>query len=66
MKIPDIESVNYKRSYYEINEFSPPKDIDGFLQQGIRKSILENNDDWKKLVDVSIQDDVENYLKINS
>ncbi len=64
MKIPDIESVNYGRGVgYEINEFSPPKDIGWISATGIRKSILENNDDWKKLVDVSIQDDVENYLK---
>ena len=64
MKIPDIESVNYGRGVgYEINEFSPPENIGWISATGIRKSIMENNDDWRKLVDVSIQDDVERYLK---
>ena len=64
MKIPDIESVNYGRGVgYEINEFSPPENIGWISATGIRKSIMENNNDWRKLVDVSIQDDVENYLK---
>jgi hypothetical protein len=61
--IPDVESVNYGRGVgYEINEFTPPKDIGGISATGIRNCIKNYDDYWKKLVDESIQEDVLNYL----
>lgn len=61
--IPDIESVNFGRGVgYEINEFIPPKDIGGISATGIRNSIKNDDDYWKKMVDISIQEDVLNYL----
>ena len=61
--IPDIESVNYGRGVgYEINEFVPPKDIGWISATGIRNSIKEGNNDWRELVDESIQGDVERHL----
>tara|TARA_B000000437_G_C11632921_1_gene300300 strand:+ start:138 stop:599 length:462 start_codon:yes stop_codon:yes gene_type:complete len=61
--IPDMESVNYGRGVgYEINEFTPPENIGWISATKIRNSINEGNNDWKQLVDVSIQDDVERYL----
>ena len=60
MIIPDIESVNYGRGVgYEINEFSPPENIGWISATKIRESIKDGNNDWKRLVDESIQDDVE-------
>jgi cytidyltransferase-like protein len=57
--IPDIESVNYGRGVgYEINEFTPPKDIGGISATGIRNSIKNDDDYWKSLVDESIQEDI--------
>ena len=61
--IPDMESVNFGRGVgYEINEFSPPKNIGWISATKIRDSIKEGNNDWRKLVDESIQEDVEKYL----
>jgi cytidyltransferase-like protein len=61
--IPDIESVNFGRGVgYEINEFTPPENIGWISATGIRNSIKEGNDDWRTLVDESIQGDVEKYL----
>jgi hypothetical protein len=61
--IPDIESVNFGRGVgYEINEFIPPKDIGGISATGIRNSIKNKDDYWRKLVDPVIQEDVLNYL----
>jgi len=61
--IPDIESVNFGRGVgYEINEFIPPKYIGGISATGIRNSIKNDDDYWKKMVDISIQEDVLNYL----
>jgi len=63
MAIPDIESVNWGRGVgYEMNEFEPPENIGWISATGIRNSIKEKNDDWRELVDESIQDDVESYL----
>jgi len=63
MKIPDIESVNYGRGVgYEINEFIPPDDIGFISATKIRNSINEGNEDWKNMVDKSIQDKVIQYL----
>tara|TARA_B100000315_G_scaffold225997_1_gene232632 strand:+ start:9155 stop:9691 length:537 start_codon:yes stop_codon:yes gene_type:complete len=63
MIIPDIESVNYGRGVgYEINEFTPPEDIGFISATKIRQSIKDSNDDWKLLVDKSIQSDVEKHL----
>ena len=61
--IPDMESVNFGRGVgYEINEFTPPDNIGWISATGIRNSIKEGNDDWRTLVDESIQGDVEKYL----
>ena len=61
--IPDMESVNFGRGVgYEINEFTPPENIGWISATGIRNSIKEGNNDWKTLVDESIQADVEKYL----
>ena len=61
--IPDIESVNYGRGVgYEINEFSPPENIGWISATKIRESIKDGNNQWKELVDESIQSDVEKYL----
>ncbi|MEE2953730.1 MAG: adenylyltransferase/cytidyltransferase family protein [Bacteroidota bacterium] len=64
--IPDIESVNYGRGVgYEINEFAPPENIGWISATKIRESIKEGNDEWRKLVDSSIQADVEKHLLQN-
>ena len=61
--IPDMESVNFGRGVgYEINEFTPPENIGWISATKIRDSIKEGNDDWRGLVDESIQPDVEKYL----
>ncbi len=64
MIIPDIESVNWGRGVgYEMNEFTPPENIGWVSATKIRSSITEGNDDWRELVDESIQEDVVKYLK---
>ena len=64
MVIPDIESVNWGRGVgYEMNEFFPPDNIGFISATKIRAAIGEGNDDWRKLVDESIQEDVVKYLK---
>lgn len=61
--IPDMESVNFGRGVgYEINEFTPPGNIGWISATKIRESIKEGNDDWRNLVDKSIQPDVEKHL----
>ena len=61
--IPDMESVNFGRGVgYEINEFTPPENIGWISATGIRNSIKAGNNDWRTLVDESIQADVEKYL----
>ena len=61
--IPDMESINFGRGVgYEINEFTPPENIGWISATGIRNSIKEGNNDWRTLVDESIQEDVERYL----
>ena len=63
MIIPDIESVNYGRGVgYEINEYEPTQEVSFISATKIRNSIKEGNDDWRKMVDESIQMDVEKYL----
>ena len=63
MIIPDIESVNYGRGVgYEINEYLPPENLGFISATKIRESIKTNDDDWKKLVDKCIQEDVKKYL----
>jgi len=63
MIIPDIESVNFGRGVgYEINEFVPPEGIGWISATKIRQSITDGNNDWRSLVDESIQSDVEKYL----
>jgi cytidyltransferase-like protein len=64
MIIPDIESVNWGRGVgYEMNEFEPPENIGFISATKIRSSIAEGNDEWRQLVDESIQEDVVKYLK---
>ena len=64
MIIPDIESVNWGRGVgYEMNEFEPPENIGWVSATKIRASIGEGNDEWRELVDESIQEDVVKYLK---
>ena len=64
--IPDIESVNFGRGVgYEINEFTPPENIGWISATKIRQSIKEGNNEWRELVDESIQGDVEKYLLEN-
>ncbi len=64
MVIPDIESVNWGRGVgYEMNEFFPPEDIGFISATKIRNAIAEGNDEWRKIVDESIQGDVVKYLK---
>lgn len=65
MVIPDIESVNYGRGVgYEINEFIPPNDIGFISATKIRESIKNNDETWKEMVDISIQDDVKKFLNL--
>ena len=62
--IPDIESVNWGRGVgYETNEFQPPEDIGYVSATQIRKQIAEGSDEWKKVVDSKIWDDVSSLLK---
>ena len=61
--IPDMESVNFGRGVgYEINEFTPPENIGWISATKIRESIKDGNNEWRTLVDESIQSDVEKYL----
>lgn len=63
MIIPDIESVNYGRGVgYEINEYTPPENIGWISATKIRESIKDGNNDWRDLVDESIQEDVVKFL----
>ncbi len=63
MIIPDIESVNYGRGVgYEINEYTPTEDLGFISATKIRESISLGDNDWREMVDTSIQKDVENYL----
>ena len=63
MIIPDIESVNYGRGVgYEINEYTPTEDLGFISSTKIRESISLGDNDWREMVDTSIQKDVENYL----
>tara|TARA_R110001592_G_scaffold192795_12_gene439814 strand:+ start:2889 stop:3392 length:504 start_codon:yes stop_codon:yes gene_type:complete len=67
MIIPDIESVNWGRGVgYEMNEFTPPENIGWISATGIRNSVKEGNDDWKELVDKSIQQEVIDYLDMSA
>jgi nicotinic acid mononucleotide adenylyltransferase len=63
MSIPDIESVNFGRGVgYEINEYIPPKDVASISATGIRNSIKNGDDYWKKIIDESMQEDIFNFL----
>ena len=65
-KIPDIESINYGRGVgYEVNKFIPPNNVANISATNIRESIKNDNDDWKNLVDESIQNDVIKFLNQN-
>ena len=61
--IPDMQSVNFGRGVgYEINEFMPPENIGWISATSIRNSIKKGDNDWRNLVDESIQADVEKFL----
>ena len=61
--IPDMQSVNFGRGVgYEINEFMPPENIGWISATGIRNSIKKGDNNWRTLVDESIQSDVEKFL----
>ncbi len=61
--IPDIESVNYGRHVgYEVNEFTPPRDVWSISATGIRNAIKNGDDHWRKAVDEAIQEDILKYL----
>ena len=63
MIIPDMESINFGRGVgYEVNEFDPPKNIGWISATNIREAIQKDSNDWKQLVDESIQRDVAHYL----
>ena len=63
MIIPDIESVNWGRGVgYEMNEYFPPENIGFISATRIRDAIFESNNEWRELVDESIQEDVVKYL----
>ena len=58
-----MQSVNFGRGVgYEINEFMPPENIGWISATSIRNSIKKGDDDWRNLVDESIQADVEKFL----
>ena len=64
--IPDIESVNYGRGVgYKINEYQPPKDSGAMFISAtkIRESIKSGDNSWKKMVDESLHENIESYLK---
>ena len=64
--IPDIESVNFGRGVgYEINEYQPPKDSSAMFISAtkIRESIKSGDNSWKKMVDESLHENIESYLK---
>ena len=55
IKIDDIESVNYGRGVgYEINEFTPPDDIERISATEIRDKIKSGDESWKEMVDPKI------------
>ena len=61
--IPDMESVNFGRGVgYEINEFTPPKNIGWISATKIRESIKNGDNTWKTMVDDSLHRDIEGYL----
>ena len=61
--IPDIESVNCGRGVgYEINEFTPPDNIGFISATKIRNSIYDGDNQWRDMVDKSIQEDIINFL----
>lgn len=63
MIIPDIESVNYGRGVgYEINEYTPTEEVGFISATKIRESIKSGDNNWKNMVDESIQEDVFTYL----
>jgi cytidyltransferase-like protein len=64
MIIPDIESINFGRGVgYEVNEFTPPKELGWVSATTIRNCINNGDDYWRTMVDETIQDDVLDYLK---
>lgn len=63
MIIPDIESVNFGRGVgYEVNEFIPPNGIEFISATKIRESISTGDNEWRTMVDESIQGDVVKFL----
>lgn len=64
--IPDIESINFGRGVgYEVNNYIPKGEVQFVSATSIRESIKNGDIEWKKMVDPSIQSDVEKYLDKN-
>ena len=62
--IPDIESVNWGRLVgYETNMHTPPADIANISATQIRNFIKSGSDEWKKMVNEKIHEDIKELLK---
>ncbi len=62
--IPDIESVNYGRGVgYSVEEISVNENIASISATEIREGIRTGCTDWKKYVDVSIHDMLEEKIQ---
>ena len=62
--IPDIASVNYGRGVgYEVNEIAVGENVASISATEIRRQIMEDENDWKTLVDESIHEMLAGFLK---
>lgn len=62
--IPDIKAIKYGRGVgYSVEEIKVSTDIANISATQIRKHISEGSDEWKKVVDSKIWDDVISLLK---
>ena len=62
--IPDIASVNYGRGVgYQVNEIAVAETVASISATEIRRQIMEDENDWKTLVDESIHEMLTAFLK---
>ena len=62
--ISDIASVNYGRGVgYEVNEIAVGENVASISATEIRRQIMEDENDWKTLVDESIHEMLAGFLK---